>query len=210
MPVRHRKLRMLRQTGLIAAHRRSDFSDRILATILAAIAGCANAGGFILLGSYTSHMTGYLSQLADQVALQNLALAMKSVLAIGLFVSGAATSAFLINWARRHARARQYTLPIGLQGALFVVLAAVGALNLSTPVSTHLGLGLIAFIAAIVGGFNQIRGALLGGLLVGVIDNMTATYLTAEYRAAVPLVLLILIILFKPEGLLGTPEGRSV
>lgn len=43
MPVRHRKLRMLRQTGLIAAHRRSDFSDRILATILAAIAGCANA-----------------------------------------------------------------------------------------------------------------------------------------------------------------------
>ena len=71
-------------------------------------------------------------------------------------------------------------------------------------------LGLIAFIAAIVGGFNQIRGALLGGLLVGVIDNMTATYLTAEYRAAVPLLLLILIILFKPEGLLGTPEGRSV
>ena len=71
-------------------------------------------------------------------------------------------------------------------------------------------LGLIAFIAAIVGGFNQIRGALVGGLLIGVLDNMTAIYLTDEYRAAVPLVLLILIILFKPEGLLGTPEGRSV
>ena len=71
-------------------------------------------------------------------------------------------------------------------------------------------LGLMAFIAAIVGGFNQIRGALLGGLLVGVVDNLTATYITAEYRAALPLVLLIGVILLKPEGLLGTSEGRKV
>lgn len=99
----------------------------------------------------------------------------------------------------------------------FLINAALAALAsfLITPFylakfSNGEYLGLIAFIAAIVGGFNQIRGALLGGLLVGVIDNMTATYLTAEYRAAVPLLLLIGIILFKPEGLLGTPEGRSV
>ena len=45
---------------------------------------------------------------------------------------------------------------------------------------------------------------------MGVLDNLTATYVTAQYRAAVPLVLLIVIILFRPEGLLGTPEGRSV
>lgn len=99
----------------------------------------------------------------------------------------------------------------------FLINAALAALAsfLITPFylakfSNGEYLGLIAFIAAIVGGFNQIRGALVGGLLIGVIDNMTATYLTAEYRAAVPLVLLIVIILFKPEGLLGTPEGRSV
>lgn len=61
-----------------------------------------------------------------------------------------------------------------------------------------------------MGGFNQIRGALAGGLLIGVLDNMTATYVTAEYRAAVPLVLLIVIILFRPHGLLGTSEGRTV
>lgn len=99
----------------------------------------------------------------------------------------------------------------------FLINAALAALAsfLITPFylakfSNGEYLGLIAFIAAIVGGFNQIRGALLGGLLIGVIDNMTATYLTAEYRAAVPLLLLILIILFKPEGLWGTSEGRSV
>ena len=71
-------------------------------------------------------------------------------------------------------------------------------------------LGLIAFIAAIIGGFNKIRGALVGGLLIGVLDNLTATYVTAQYRAALPLLLLIVIILVRPQGILGTPEGRSV
>lgn len=71
-------------------------------------------------------------------------------------------------------------------------------------------LGLVAFIAAIVGGFNQIRGALVGGLLIGVIDNLSAVYISAQYRMAVPLILLIVIILVRPQGLLGTSEGRTV
>ncbi|KAB2869114.1 MAG: branched-chain amino acid ABC transporter permease [Bauldia sp.] len=99
----------------------------------------------------------------------------------------------------------------------FLINAALAALAsfLITPVylakfSNGETLGLIAFIAAIVGGFNQIRGALAGGLLIGVLDNLTATYVTAEYRAALPLVLLIAIILLRPQGLLGTSEGRTV
>ncbi|MQW89213.1 branched-chain amino acid ABC transporter permease [Sinorhizobium saheli] len=71
-------------------------------------------------------------------------------------------------------------------------------------------LGLIAFIAAIVGGFNQIRGALAGGLLIGVVDNLAAAYISASYRSAVPLILLIIIILVRPQGLLGKAEGRTV
>lgn len=71
-------------------------------------------------------------------------------------------------------------------------------------------LGLVAFIAAIVGGFNQIRGALVGGLLIGVIDNLSAVYISAQYRSAIPLILLIVIILVRPQGLLGTSEGRTV
>ena len=49
-------------------------------------------------------------------------------------------------------------------------------------------LGLAAFVAAIVGGFNQVRGAIAGGLLVGVIDNLAAAYVSTAYRQAVPLV----------------------
>lgn len=71
-------------------------------------------------------------------------------------------------------------------------------------------LGLVAFIAAIVGGFNQVRGALVGGLLIGVIDNLSAVYVSAEYRAAVPLILLIVIIMVRPQGIMGTSEGRTV
>ena len=71
-------------------------------------------------------------------------------------------------------------------------------------------LGLAAFIAAIVGGFNQIRGAIVGGLLLGVVDNLSAAYLSTEYRGAIPMALLIVVILFKPDGLLGRPEERTV
>ncbi|MBB4576588.1 branched-chain amino acid ABC transporter permease [Rhizobium lentis] len=99
----------------------------------------------------------------------------------------------------------------------FLINAALAALAsyLITPVylakfSNGETLGLIAFIAAIVGGFNQIRGALVGGLLIGVLDNLTAAYVTAQYRAALPLVLLIVIILVRPQGIMGTSEGRTV
>src|SRR5436190_19387248 len=71
-------------------------------------------------------------------------------------------------------------------------------------------LGLIAFVAAIVGGFNQVRGAIAGGLLIGVLDNLAAAYVSTAYRQAVPLCLLVLIILFRPQGLLGRREERAV
>jgi branched-chain amino acid transport system permease protein len=71
-------------------------------------------------------------------------------------------------------------------------------------------LGLAAFVAAIVGGFNQVRGAIVGGLLLGVIDNFVAAYWSAQYRAAIPLFLLIAVILWRPQGLLGRAEERTV
>lgn len=71
-------------------------------------------------------------------------------------------------------------------------------------------LGLAAFIAAIVGGFNQVRGAIAGGLLFGMIDNFAAAHLSAQYRSAVPLLILILVILFRPQGLFGRAEERTV
>lgn len=70
-------------------------------------------------------------------------------------------------------------------------------------------LGLVAFTAAIVGGFNQVRGAIAGGFIIGIADNLTAAYISTQYRAAVPLLLLVAVILFRPQGLLGRAEERT-
>jgi len=67
-------------------------------------------------------------------------------------------------------------------------------------------LGLKAFYAATIGGFNQIRGALLGGFLVGLIETFTSAYISNEYRELIVLVVLISVILIRKEGLLGTEE----
>ena len=72
------------------------------------------------------------------------------------------------------------------------------------------GLGTKAFFAAIIGGFNNSRGALVGGLLVGVSENLAAAYISAAYKDAVALILFMIVILFKPQGLLGKKEERKV
>ena len=98
--------------------------------------------------------------------------------------------------------------------AINAVLAVASAL-LVTP--TYLakfdmgeGLGNKAFFAAIIGGFNNSRGALVGGLIVGVCENLAAAYISPAYKDAVALVIFMVVILFKPQGLLGKKEERKV
>ncbi|HLN38611.1 MAG TPA: branched-chain amino acid ABC transporter permease [Xanthobacteraceae bacterium] len=71
-------------------------------------------------------------------------------------------------------------------------------------------LGLAAFTAAIIGGFNQVRGAIAGGVILGVLDNLSAAYLSSQYRGAIPLIILIAVILWRPQGLFGRVEERTV
>jgi branched-chain amino acid transport system permease protein len=71
-------------------------------------------------------------------------------------------------------------------------------------------LGTKAFFAAIIGGFNNSRGALLGGLIVGVSENLAAAYISPAYKDAVALVVFMVVILFRPQGLLGRKEERKV
>lgn len=119
-------LHPIRSARALVASRRSSGNDLILATFLAAVAGAANAGGFFALGQYTSHMTGYLSQLADTVAVLQVKGALVSMLAISAFVAGAGFSAILINWARSHAGRQQYAWPLVIQGTFMACFAGGG------------------------------------------------------------------------------------
>jgi len=95
----------------------------------------------------------------------------------------------------------------------FVINAVLAAFSASLVAPMYMvkydmgnELGLKAFYAAIIGGFNQVRGALLGGLLVGLIETLTAAFVSTQYKSGFVLLVLIAVILFKPEGLLGTKE----
>ncbi len=94
------------------------------------------------------------------------------------------------------------------------VLAVIAAL-LITPsylAKFDMGdsIGQKAFFAAIIGGFNQTRGALLGGVLIGVLENVIGFYWSPAYKEGVALMLFLVVILFRPEGLLGRAEERKV
>ena len=98
--------------------------------------------------------------------------------------------------------------------AINAVLACAAAL-LVTPIylaKFDMGesLGTKAFFAAIIGGFNNSRGALLGGLVVGVCENLAAAYVSPAYKDAMALVLFMGVILFRPQGLLGRKVERKV
>jgi branched-chain amino acid transport system permease protein len=95
----------------------------------------------------------------------------------------------------------------------FAMSAALGALGgiLLTPITltsydVGIMLGLKGFVAAVVGGLGNGLGAVLGGLLVGILEAMGAGYISSNYKDAIPFVLILLILFFKPRGLFG---GKS-
>ncbi len=79
-----------------------------------------------------------------------------------------------------------------------------------TASATWVLLGLKAFVAAVVGGIGNIRGAMLGGLLIGLLEFFGAAYVSPELRDVYVFGLLILVLLFRPTGLLGSPVREKV
>ena len=75
------------------------------------------------------------------------------------------------------------------------------------------GILIYAFASATLGGFTSPGGAVVGGLLVGVIENLVATYVSfigTELKLTVALALIILVLLFRPSGLFGRVTVRRV
>ena len=71
-------------------------------------------------------------------------------------------------------------------------------------------IGLKAFVAAVLGGIGNIPGAVLGGLLIGIVETLVVGYLSPTYKDAVAFAILILILLFRPTGLLGSVDQEKV
>jgi branched-chain amino acid transport system permease protein len=152
----------------------------------------SDVGTLVIAGAIVIGLQMFLNKTVTGRAMQAVAQNTDAAKVLGINVTRMVLYTFLIN----------------------AVLAVVAAL-LVTP--TYLAkfdmgdsIGLKAFYAAIIGGFNQTRGALLGGVLVGVLENLTGHYVSPAYKEGVALLLFLLVIIVRPEGLLGKAEERKV
>ena len=152
----------------------------------------ADVGTLLMAGAIVVSLQAFLNKTVTGRAMQAVAQNTDAARVLGINVKQMVLYTFLIN----------------------AVLAVVAAL-LVTP--TYLAkfdmgdsIGQKAFFAAIIGGFNQTRGALLGGVLIGVLENLVGFYVSPAYKEGVALMLFLVVILFRPEGLLGKAEERKV
>ncbi|QCK85813.1 DUF1275 domain-containing protein [Phreatobacter aquaticus] len=107
---------------------RSEEADRHLAFVLTFVAGAANAGGFMAVQQYTSHMSGIVSAMADNIVLGDLSLVAGGLGAFLSFVAGAGVSAILVNWGRRLKLHSEYAFPLVLEALLLALFGALGPL----------------------------------------------------------------------------------
>ena len=100
----------------------------------------------------------------------------------------------------------------------FIVGSALAALG-GVLIASHMGqvnfgigflAGLKAFTAAVLGGIGSIPGAMVGGLVLGIAESMTTGYLSGNYEDALAFALLILILIFRPDGILGKAKVQKV
>lgn len=136
----------------LTAQKRSDRSNLHLGVVLCAIAGGLNAGGFLAVGRYTSHMTGLISSAADDLVLGRLIPALAALLMVLAFVLGAACTAMIVNYAKRNAFEFIYT-PVLLLEA--ILLLAFGILGSGLLQHEMISISLSAFLLCYVMGLQN-------------------------------------------------------
>ena len=136
----------MRQFRHLTSQHRTASTNRLLGGILAFNAGAVNAGGFLVVAMYTSHMTGFVSLLADNLVLGNTTLVLGAIGALLAFTAGAAVTAIQVNWARQHGLRSEYALPLLLESTLLLVFGLMGAtLNRQTPFAVPLTVLVLSF-----------------------------------------------------------------
>lgn len=100
-----------------------------------------------------------------------------------------------------------FVIGSGLAGVAGVMVAAYyGLVNYFIGYSA----GIKAFTAAVLGGIGSIPGAMFGGIFLGLIESLGASYVSSEYKDAYAFVILILILIVKPEGFMGRSTEEKI
>jgi branched-chain amino acid transport system permease protein len=106
---------------------------------------------------------------------------------------------------------RVISLTFGIGGALAGAASVIYGLYINT-ISFQIGFtnGLYAFTAAVLGGIGSLPGAVLGGLLIGLVRSLGSAYIGEKWTSALIFVILIVILVFRPSGLLGSHAKEKV
>jgi uncharacterized membrane protein YoaK (UPF0700 family) len=110
----------------LTGRERTERANRHLARYLAGIAGAANAGGFLAVRQYTSHMSGIVSAMADNLAAGSVHLLLNGLAAVMTFLLGAFLTTLAVRWARRHEMESIYALPLLAEAVLLVIFGLTG------------------------------------------------------------------------------------
>jgi uncharacterized membrane protein YoaK (UPF0700 family) len=106
---------------------RTSKADQHLGFALAFVAGAINAGGYLAVHQYTSHMTGIVSSMADNVALGSFDVALAGLGMLLSFITGAGCSAILVNFARQRQLHSEFALPLLVEAILLLGFGLLGA-----------------------------------------------------------------------------------
>jgi uncharacterized membrane protein YoaK (UPF0700 family) len=129
------------------APERTDATNRRLGRSLAFVAGAANAGGFLAVGQYTSHMSGIVSSLADNAVLGEAGLFVSGLSSLLSFLMGAAVSAILINWGRRRRLRSIYATPLAIEAVLLLCFGLLGSnLEHHRMLFLHVTVSMLCFV----------------------------------------------------------------
>jgi len=106
-------------------------------------------------------------------------------------------------------RTISYTFVIG---AAFAAVAGIMHLLYYGVVDFYIGFvaGVKAFTAAVLGGIGSLPGAMIGGLLIGLIETFWSAYFSIEYKDVAAFSILVIVLIFLPTGILGRPEIEKV
>jgi uncharacterized membrane protein YoaK (UPF0700 family) len=114
---------------------------------MAFVAGAVNAGGFLAIARYTSHMSGIISAIGDDLALNDFISVLGGIFLLLSFLLGAATTAIIANWGHRRKIHSEFALPLLLEAVLLLIFGLVGAnLNLYLPLTVPAIALLLCFV----------------------------------------------------------------
>jgi branched-chain amino acid transport system permease protein len=169
----------------------SMFGERLF-NVLGVNLSLADVGTFVLALALVLGTQAFLNKTVTGRAMQAVAQNTESATVLGINVQRMIFYTFAINAL------------LAVAAAVLVTPAYLAKFDMGNALATK------AFFAAIIGGFNNSRAALLGGLVVGVAESLAAAYISPAYKDAVALVLFMAVILFKPQGLMGKKIERKV